>query len=142
MKKIILALGLVLLVAGVALALPSVAQAADLMPLSYQFPVMGTPVDNTFKATLDNTAKSVQTLAAAAGITWIQDGRPPQGALIGVETYDIRIGTANISTAGAVGVRMAVGSSWQAAGAGTLERLYFCNAVANDNAIVQIMLQR
>ena len=142
MKRFILALGLVLLVAGVALAPPSVAQAADLTPLTYQFPVMGTPVDNMFKATLDNTAQSLQTLAKAAGITWIQDGRSPQGALISVETNDARAGATGTSASGTVGHVLAAGSSWQVSGAGFVNALKLTSATAGSYPVVQITLER
>ena len=142
MKKLILVLGFVLLVAGVVFALPSVAQAADLTPLHYQFPAMGTPVDNTFKATLTDSAQSIHTLAATAGITWVQSGQPPNGATISTETYGVRYGTGNITAASTTGHVMAVNTSWRFPAAGYINALYLCNAVAGDNAVVQITLER
>lgn len=135
MKKIAILLGLTLLVAGTAFA-------ADVIPLQYEFPVMGTPVDNTFKATLDNTAQSIKTLATAAGITWTQSGRDPNGVLITVETNAARTGTGNISAASTTGHLIAVGGSWRIPGTGYINASYLCNAAAGSNAVVQITLER
>lgn len=134
MKKLIL-------VAFLLLA-PAPLLAADLVPLNYEFPVYGAVVDNMFKATLDNTAKSIKTLAEAAGITWFQDGRPPQGVIFSVETNDARMGTANITTANAIGHVIAAGSSGRLSGAAFISATYFCNKTNGSNAILQITLER
>lgn len=135
MKKIVLALGLTLLMVGVV-------SAADVTPLPYGFPVMGTPVDNTFKATLIDTAQSIKTLAETAGVTWTQSGRDPNGVLITVETNAARTGTANVVASGTVGHLIAVGGSWRIPGTGYINASYLCNATAGDNAVVQITLER
>jgi hypothetical protein len=116
--------------------------AADLVPLDYEFPVYGSVVDNTFKSTLDNTAKSVQTLAEAAGITWLQDGRPPQGMIFSVETYDARMGTGNITTANGIGHVVAAGSSGRLSGAAYISNTYFTTKTQGSNAVIQITLER
>jgi hypothetical protein len=116
--------------------------AADLVPLDYTFPVMGAFVDNAFKATLDNTAKSIKTLAETAGITWLQNGRPPQGALIAIETYDARFGTANITTANGIGIIWADGVNGHIAGADALANTYFTTKTQGSNAVIQIILER
>ncbi len=118
------------------------ALAVDVTPLPYGFPVMGTPVDTTFKATLTNTAQSIQTLATAAGITWTQSGRDPNGVLITVETYAARTGTASIAATGTIGHVIAVGGSWRIPGTGYINASYLCNATAGDNSVVQITLER
>ena len=135
MKKIAFVLGL--------LFTATLAFSADpLTPLVYQYPVVGTPVDNTFKATLDNTTVSIKTLAATAGITWFRNGLPPQGVLVSVETKDARVGNAAI-VSGSVGHVLAAGSSWRFGGAGFLDALYFTASVASDNTgVVQITLER
>jgi hypothetical protein len=132
--KAILVVG-VLLCAGVAFT-------ADLAPLQYGFPVMGTPVDNTFKATLTDTAQSVKTLAVAAGITWTQNGRDPNGVLVTVETNGARTGTGNISAASTTGHVIASGGAWRIPGTGYINASYLCNATAGNNAVVQITLER
>jgi hypothetical protein len=135
MKKIVILLG-VFLVAGVAFA------ADPLTPLNYQFPIYGTPVDNTIRAVIDNTATSIKTLAAAAGITWLRNGQPPQGALISVETKDARFGNSTI-VSGLSGHILAVGSSIHIGGAGFIDALYFTSSVLTDNTgVVQITLER
>lgn len=136
MKKIVILMGFLLL-AGTAFA------ADPLTPLVYQYPVIGTPVDNTFAATLDNTTKSIKTLAAAAGITWLRNGQPPQGVTISVETKDLRYGNAAI-VSGSVGHVIAAGGSRWFGGAGALDALYFTDSAAGatDNAVVQITLER
>jgi len=135
MKKIAFVLGL--------LFTATLAFSADpLTPLIYQYPVVGTPVDNTFAATLDNTTVSVKTLATAAGITWLRNGQPPQGITISVETKDLRYGTASI-VSGSVGHVIAAGGSRWFGGAGALDALYFTSSVATDNTgVVQITLER
>lgn len=136
MKKLVLVLGLTLLVAGVAFA------ADSLTPLVYQYSVVGTPVDNTFKATLDNTTKSIKTLVSSAGIVWLQNGRAPQGVHVSVETKDARFGNAAI-VSGSVGHVLAAGSSYRFGGAGFLDALCFTSSVATDNTgVVQITLER
>lgn len=143
MKKLILAFGFVLLVAGVVFAPPSVAQAADLTPLTYQFSVMGTPVDNTFKATLDNTAKSVQTLAEAAGITWVQNGQTPHGMWLSVETQNARFGAVGIGAVDTTGHVLAKDLvPIHFSGSGFINALKLSNATAGSNAVVQITLER
>ena len=134
MKKIVILLG-ILLMAGTAFA-------ADVIPLNYEFPVMGTPVDNTFKATLTDAAQSIQTLAAAAGITWTQSGRDPNGVTVSVEKNAARYGTGNITAASTTGHLMAVGTLWRFPSAGYINALYLCNAAAGSNAVVQITLER
>jgi len=135
MKKIAFVLGL--------LFTATLAFSADpLTPLIYQYPVVGTPVDNTFKATLGDTATSLQTLVEAAGITWLRNGQPPQGVLLSIETNDARVGVTGIGAAGTVGHVFAVGSSWHLAGAGFLDALKLCNSAAGSNAVVQITLER
>jgi len=134
MKRLLILVG-ILLVAGVAFA-------ADVTPLPYGFPVMGTPVDNTFKATLIDTAQSIQTLAETAGITWTQSGRDPNGVLITVETNAARTGTANVAASGTVGHLIAVGGAWRIPGTGYINASYLCSATAGDNAVVQITLER
>jgi hypothetical protein len=134
MKKIAFVLGL--------LFTATMSFSADLIPLNYQFPVVGTPVDNTFKATLDNTTVSIKTLVATAGIDWLQSGQPPQGVLVSVETKDARTGNAAI-VSGSVGHVLAAGSSWRFGGAGFLDALCFTSSVATDNTgVVQITLER
>lgn len=122
--------------------LPVFAFAVDLTPLDYEFPVYGSVVDNTFKSTLDNTAKTIKTLAEAAGITWVQNGQSPHGVIFSVETYDARMGTANVSAALGIGHVVAVGSSGRLAGAGYIANTYFINKTAADNAVIQITLER
>lgn len=134
MKKALLTVGLLLLSAG--------GFAADLVPLKYEFPVMGTPVDNTFKATLTDAAQSIKTLAVAAGITWTQNGRDPNGVTVSVETNAARYGTGNITAASTTGHLMAVGTPWRFPNTGYINALYLCNAAAGDNAVVQITLER
>ena len=134
MKKLLVVAG-ILLMAGTAFT-------ADLVPLKYEFPVMGTPVDNTFKATLTDAAQSIKTLAEAAGITWTQHGQDPNGVTVSVETYAARYGTGNITAASTTGHLMAVGSPWRFPNTGYINALYLCNAAAGDNAVVQITLER
>lgn len=136
MKKIFAVALLVLLLLPVGLF------AADTAPLDYTFSVYGTFVDNAFKATLDNTAKSVKTLAEAAGITWVQNGQAPHGALFSIETYDARIGTANITTANGIGIIVANGVTGHLAGAGALASTYFTTKTQGSNAVIQIILER
>lgn len=136
MKKLALVVGFLLL-AGSALATH-----LNVAPLPYGFPVMGTPTDNTFKATLTDNAQSIKTLAVAAGITWTQDGQDPNGVLITVETNAARTGTANISASGTLGHVIASGGSWRIPGAGYINASYLCNATAGNNAVVQITLER
>lgn len=131
--KVFVALALLLAATG--------AFTAEVTPLVYQFPVMGTPTDNTFSATLTDAAQSIQTLATTAGITWYMNGQTPSGVLISVETFAARLGTANIS-AGGVGHVVATGSPWRIPSAGFLANTYLCNSVAGDNAVVQITLER
>lgn len=132
--KAVLVVG-ILLCAGVAFT-------ADVTPLPYDFPVMGTPTDNTFKATLTDAAQSVKTLAEAAGITWAKYGRDPNGVTVTVETNAARFGYANISAAATTGHLMAVGSPWRFPSTGFINATYLCNAAAGDNAVVQITLER
>lgn len=134
MKSLAIVLG-IFLMAGTVFA-------ADVTPLQYEFPVMGTPVDNTFKATLTDAAQSIKTLAVAAGITWTQSGRDPSGVLITVETNAARTGTANVAASGTVGHLIAVGGSWRIPGTGYINASYLCNAAAGSNAVVQITLER
>jgi hypothetical protein len=118
-------------------------QAADLTPLHYQFPVLGTPVDNTFKATLDNTAQSIQTLAEVAGITWIQSGQTPHGIWISVETQNARFGTTGTSASGTVGhvlVKDTVPIHFS--GAEFIGALKLTSAAAGSYPVVQITLER
>ena len=136
MKKLVLVLGLILLMAGTA------AQATELAPLPYVFSALGTPVDNTFKATTDNTAQSIQTLAEAAGITWTQNGQTPHGILLSVETQDVRIGGTGTSASGTVGHVLAVGSVTHFAGAPFIQAMKLTDAVANTHGVVQITLER
>lgn len=131
----------VALVVGILLCV-GVAFATDVTPLPYDFPVMGTPVDNTFSATLNDNAVSLQTLAETAGITWAQSGRDPNGVIVTVETYAARYGTGNVSPTGPVGHLMAVGTLWRFPGTGFINATYLCNAAAGDNAVVQITLER
>ena len=124
------------------LSLPVGVFAADFAALDYTFPVMGEFSDSAFKATLDNTAKSVRTLAEAAGITWVQNGQPPHGALFGIETYDARLGTSNITTANGIGIVVAAGVTGHIAGANALSRTYFTTKTQGSNAVIQIILER
>jgi len=124
------------------LSLPVGGFAADTAPLDYTFSVYGTFVDNAFKATLDNTAKSVKMLAEAAGITWIQNGQAPHGALFSIETHDSRLGTSNITTANGIGIIVADGVSGHLAGAGALANTYFTTKTQGSNAVIQIILER
>ena len=135
MKKALLVVGLLLLSVG--------GFAADLVPLEYGFPVMGTPVDNTFKATLDNPAKSIQTLAEAAGITWVQNGQSPHGVWISVETQNARFGTTGTGATGTVGhvlVKDTVPIHFS--GAGFINALKLTSAAAGSYPVVQITLER
>ena len=141
MKKIVLVLGLISLLVGPV-------SAVDLAPLQYQFPVMGTPVDNTFRATLDNTTvRSIQSLAEAAGITWMQNGQTPHGIWISVETQNARFGTTGVVASdnaslvvGHVLVKDTVPIHFS--GAGFINALKLGNAVSTSNAVVQITLER
>lgn len=134
MKKLAIVVSILLMAGG--------AFAVEVTPLNYRFSVLGTPVDNTFAATLDNTTVSLRTLAEAAGITWVQSGQSPNGALITVETKDARIGNAAI-VSGSVGHVIAVGSSFHSSGAGFTNALYLTSSVATDNTgVVQITLER
>jgi hypothetical protein len=136
MKKIALVLGL-LFIATVALS------ADPLTPLVYQYPVMGTPVDNTFKATMDNTAKSIQTLAETAGITWVQSGQTPHGVWISVETQNARWGTTGLSASGTVGhVIVKDTAPIHFAGAGFINALKLTSAAAGSYPVIQITLER
>ena len=134
MNKFLITVGFLLL-AGLSFA-------ADVTPLTYGFPVMGTPVDNTFKATLTDAAQSIKTLATTAGVTWTQSGRDPNGVLITVETNAARTGTGNIAASTTTGHLIAVGGSWRIPGTGYINASYLCNAAAGDNAVVQITLER
>ena len=135
MKRLLILVG-ILLVAGVAFA-------ADVTPLPYGFPVMGTPVDNTFKATMDNTAKSIQTLAETAGITWVQSGQTPHGVWISVETQNARWGTTGLSASGTVGhVLVKDTAPTHFAGAGFINALKLTSAAAGSYPVVQITLER
>lgn len=136
MKKI------VLLVLGFALFLAGPALADDVAPLNYVFAGQGTVVDNTFKATLGNTAQSFQTLAEAAGITWLQYGRPPQAVIVSIETNDARWGGTGTAATGTVGHVLAVGASARFSGAGIVSTTKLCNATAGSNAVAQITLER
>ena len=131
-----------LLIAAAVLLMAGAVFAADVTPLPYEFPVMGTPVDNTFKATLTDAAQSIKTLATTAGITWTQSGRDPNGVLITVETNAARTGTGNITAASTTGHLIAVGGSWRIPGTGYINASYLCSAAAGDNAVVQITLER
>jgi len=135
MKRTVLAIFLLLALAGVGLS-------AEFAPLVPAFSTMGTAYDNTFKSTLDNTAKSLRTLAEAAGISWFVDGRPPQGMIVSVETYDARMGTGNVSAANSIGHVLAVGSAARYTGEAYLSNLYFINKTAADNSVIQITLER
>ena len=135
MKKLTLVLGLILLMAG-----PSFAD--DVAPLNYVFAGQGTVTDNTFKATLDNTAQSFQTLAEAAGITWLQYGRPPQAVTVSIETNAARYGGTGTDAATTTGHVIAVGSSAWFSGEGKIRNTKLCNAVAGSNAVAQITLER
>ena len=135
MKRLLILVG-ILLVAGVAFA-------ADVTPLPYGFPVMGTPVDNTFKATLIDTAQSIRALAETAGITWTQSGRDPNGVLITVETNAARTGTANVAASGTVGhVIVKDTAPIHFAGAGFINALKLTSAAAGSYPVIQITLER
>lgn len=134
MKRLILAVAFLLLSFPVF--------AADVASLDYNFPVYGAVVDNTFKSTLDNTAKSIKTLAEAAGITWVQNGQTPHGVIFSVETYDARMGTGNITTANGVGHVVAAGSSGRLSGAAYISNTYFTTKTQGSNAVIQISLER
>lgn len=124
-----------------ALAVPLVALALEPYPLSYSFAVMGTPTDNTFKATLTNASQSLKTLAEAAGITWTRNGQPPHGALITVEDNNAKFGAFLVSVDN-VGHDLTSGSSLRTTGAGWVDALRLCNATDNSNTVVQVTLER
>ena len=111
-------------------------------PLIYQFSVMGTPVEPTFKATLKDTAESIRTLAEAAGITWVQNGQAPHAALVSVETQNARTGTAAIGASGTLGHVVASGVAYWVPGAPWVNATHFCNATVGSDAVIQITLGR
>ena len=137
MKKIVILLGLTLLMAGTVFA-------ADVTPLQYEFPVMGTPVDNTFKFTFtDNTTKSIQTLAEAAGITWAQNGQTPHGMWISVETQNARFGATGTAASGTIGhVITTTAAPVHFAGTGFINALRLTPAAAGSYPVIQITLER
>ena len=136
MNKFLITVGFLLL-AGLSFA-------ADVTPLTYGFPVMGTPVDNTVKYTFtDNVALSLQAIADNTGITWTQNGQSPHGVWVSVETQDARFGTTGISAASTTGhlfVKSTVPIHFS--GAGFLRALKFAPAAAGAYPVLQITLER
>lgn len=137
MKRLMILMG-ILLCAGLSFA------ADPLTPLVYQFPVYGTPTDNTFNVTLDNTTKCIKTLTGNVGITWSRNGQPPQGILISAETKDARFGAFGLGVvSGLRGHVLAAGSSVHIGGAGFVDALCFTSSVLTDNTgVLQITLER
>jgi len=101
------------------------------------------PPGTTFKSTLDNTAKSLETLATAAGVSYkLRGSIDPRGAWITVSTYDAKWATGTSPVAGAAGVGhpFASGSSWEIKDAETVRAIRWINNVATDNSVINVTL--
>ncbi len=101
----------------------------------------GGPPGTTFTVVLDNTSRSMETLATAAGASYEDSTRgKPKGAWISVRTYDAKWASKTNPVAGTSGLGhvIAVGSSWEITEPETVRNIRWINSSATDNSVLDV----
>lgn len=113
-------------------------------PVTVGIPFSGYP-GGGWKATLSNTAATLQAIAEGAGGTWlggVSGTKYPIGAMIQSETYGVRCSAGGTTpTVDNVGFVLTAGSSWHITGRTWLSTFRCVNAGAGNNAVLQGILE-
>lgn len=113
-------------------------------PVNVVISVAGYPGPG-WKATLSDTAATLQAIVEGAGGTWLGGAsgtKSPIGALIQAETYGARCMPGGTTpTVDNVGITLSATSVWHVTGSNWVSTLRCVNATAGNNVILQGVLE-